>query len=55
MAKAESAPNLVGMGQMMGTPAGSIAAFVAGRQCVNCLVLLDFGLPRMRGLPQCPP
>jgi DNA-binding NarL/FixJ family response regulator len=29
--------------------AGSIAEFVTGRRCVNCLVLLDFELPRVRG------
>ncbi|TDV54994.1 LuxR C-terminal-related transcriptional regulator [Actinophytocola oryzae] len=29
---------------------GSVAHFVAGRRCVNCLVLLDLGLPRVNGV-----
>lgn len=29
--------------------AGSIAAFVTGRRCAGCLVLLDFELPRVAG------
>ena len=28
---------------------GSVARFVTERQCANCLVLLDFELPRLRG------
>jgi DNA-binding NarL/FixJ family response regulator len=30
--------------------AGSVAQFVAGRQCLNCVVLLDLGLPRVYGV-----
>lgn len=29
---------------------GSVAQFVAARRCVGCVVLLDLGLPRVRGV-----
>lgn len=75
MAKGESAPNVIRMGQMtvgvidnhplfrtalarlvadapdleLCAAAGSVARFVTERRCANCLVLLDFELPRPRG------